>query len=127
MKFCTAVCCMDGRIQLPIINYLKNRFNADYVDMLTEAGINKVLSDHDDQTLLNSILNKLNISINAHGSNHIAVAAHYDCTGNPTTEVEHKQQIVDSIVFLRNLFIDSEFIGLWVDENWQVHEIDEEE
>ena len=32
MKFCTAVTCMDGRIQLPVIAYLQKRFNAEYVD-----------------------------------------------------------------------------------------------
>jgi len=40
MIFCTAVNCMDGRVQLPVINYLKERFSANYVDMITEPGPN---------------------------------------------------------------------------------------
>ncbi|MHA1252503.1 MAG: carbonic anhydrase, partial [Candidatus Helarchaeota archaeon] len=27
MKFCTVINCMDGRVQIPVINYLRKRFN----------------------------------------------------------------------------------------------------
>ena len=43
MKFATAVNCMEGRTQLPVIAYLKKKFEVDYVDMVTEAGPVKIL------------------------------------------------------------------------------------
>jgi hypothetical protein len=36
--FYTAINCMDGRVQMPVINYLAARFGADFVDSVTEAG-----------------------------------------------------------------------------------------
>ena len=38
MCFCTAVNCMDGRVQLPVTSYLQERFNVEHVDSITEPG-----------------------------------------------------------------------------------------
>ena len=45
MKFATAINCMDGRTQLPVIAYLKEKCKIDCVDMVTEAGPVKILAD----------------------------------------------------------------------------------
>jgi len=34
MSYCTVINCMDGRVQLPVIKYLKERFDVDYVDSI---------------------------------------------------------------------------------------------
>jgi carbonic anhydrase len=127
MKFCTAVCCIDGRIQLPVIRFMQQRFNAEYVDMVNEAGADRVLGDHDNDDLVKSILTKVDISINAHGSLAVAIIGHYDCAANPVTEPEHLEQIQNAVIFLRNLFHDTIIIGLWVDESWHVNEIEIED
>jgi hypothetical protein len=44
-KFATALNCMDGRVQIPIIEFLKKKFKVDYVDMITEPGIDKILAE----------------------------------------------------------------------------------
>lgn len=36
MKFAAAINCMDGRTQVPVIEFLKNKYGVDYVDMITE-------------------------------------------------------------------------------------------
>ncbi len=36
--FATAINCMDGRVQLPVIAYLKSKYVVDYVDAITEPG-----------------------------------------------------------------------------------------
>jgi Putative carbonic anhydrase len=33
-KFGTAINCMDGRVQEPVINWMKVRYGLDYVDMI---------------------------------------------------------------------------------------------
>ncbi len=38
MSFCTAINCMDGRTQLPVIEFLKNKLSVEYVDTVTEPG-----------------------------------------------------------------------------------------
>ncbi len=44
--FATAINCMDGRTQEPIINYMKNKFKVDYVDMISEPGPVKALAEN---------------------------------------------------------------------------------
>jgi hypothetical protein len=44
-KFATALNCMDGRVQITIIEFLKKKFKVDYVDMITEPGIDKILAE----------------------------------------------------------------------------------
>ncbi len=36
---------MDGRTQLTVINYLQKHFGVVHVDMITEAGPNKILAE----------------------------------------------------------------------------------
>lgn len=123
MKFCTAVTCMDGRIQLPIIKYLQKRFNAEYVDIISEAAANLVLSQKKENNLIESIMERVRISVEVHKSVSIAVVGHYDCAKNPTTEEIQYKHTKDSINFIRKKYNQLEIIGLWVDENWKVKEL----
>ena len=43
-KFATSVSCMDGRIQIPLTNWIKKNFSVDYVDTITEPGIDKLVA-----------------------------------------------------------------------------------
>ena len=44
--FVTALNCMDGRVQVPVYEYMKNKYNVDYVDVITAPVINKVIADN---------------------------------------------------------------------------------
>lgn len=123
MKFCTAVTCMDGRIQLPVIKFLQNRFDAVYVDMITEAGPNLVLSRQEESVLVEAIMERIEISVEVHKSVSLAVVGHHDCAKNPTSEETQFKHTQDSINFIREKYNQLEIIGLWVDENWKVNEI----
>jgi len=123
MKFCTAVNCMDGRVQLPIIEYLKKKFRVDFVDMITEAGPNRVLADHDNKSLVGSILFRIKISVEKHGSKHIAIIGHHDCAGNPTGEAEQRGHTLKAVEVVKERFGNVDVIGLWADKNWVVTEI----
>ena len=121
--FCTVVGCMDGRIQLPVNRYVQERFGVTYVDTITEAGVNKVIAEQSPQTIVESVLKKLSISVNAHRSCGIAVVGHHDCAGNPNPPETQIAHILQAIEFLRQLYPQMEIIGLWVNENWQVEEL----
>ncbi len=122
--FVTVINCMDGRIQEAVIKYMSEKYDVNYIDNITEPGPNKVLATNEDAELLNSIKRKLDISINIHGSRVISVVGHYDCAGN---RVDYETQIKDikkSIDLLQSWDLEvDEIIGLWVDENWKVHEV----
>ena len=48
MSFCTAINCMDGRTQLPVIEFLKDKFGVEFVDTITEPGPVRILADQPD-------------------------------------------------------------------------------
>ena len=119
-KFVTVINCMDGRTQLPVIEFLKEKYGADYVDSVTEAGPIKILADGENQQLIESIRNRVQISTEKHGSKVVAVVGHYDCAGNPEEQMMQLVQIAGSISRIDSWKLDVEAVGLWVDENWQV-------
>ena len=123
MSFYTAINCMDGRVQLPVINYLQARFKADYIDSVTEAGPVIYLAEKIDSQQTKSILRRTDISINEHKSTGIAVIAHHDCAGNPADEQTQISQLASALNFLAGHYPNVEIIGLWVDSNFSVKEI----
>lgn len=121
MDFCTSIHCLDGRIQEPIIQFLKSTYKIKYVDTITEPGPINILAKHDNKDVIESILTGINISIEKHDSGLIAVSGHYDCIGNPVHEKTQKEQIKKSRNFLKSIYRDIKIIGLWIDNNWSVH------
>jgi hypothetical protein len=114
---------MDGRVQLPVIEYLQERFNVDYVDSITEPGSNLILAQQININIVESIFNRLKISIDRHGSVGIAVVGHYDCAGNPALKQEQTIHTLEAVRCVKHKYNDFEVIGLWVDENWKVSEL----
>ena len=123
MSFCTAVNCIDGRAQLPVIRYLQERFGVLYVDVVTEAGPVRLLAGHVGSEIERSILRRVAVSIDAHDSSLIAVAAHADCAGNPADDDEQWRQIRAAAGYLAENFPGFSVIGLWVDDNWSVRQV----
>ena len=100
---------------------MKKEYAVDFVDMITEPGPNKILSDNSDEVLLASIKKRVEISVLKHKSQHIAIVGHYDCAGNPTVEQEQKQHLLQAIECVKgwNLPVET-VVGLWVDEDFKV-------
>ena len=73
MKFSTAISCIDGRIQLPLIHFLRNRFDGGWIDLITEAGPCKILGEQTCQGTIDSILKRMDISVNVHNSREVAI------------------------------------------------------
>lgn len=59
-KFATSISCMDGRIQIPLNNWIKEKYSIDYVDTITEPGVEKKIDEDID---LEKIKSKAEISI----------------------------------------------------------------
>ena len=123
MSFCTVINCMDGRVQLPVIMYLQQRFRVDHVDSITEPGPNLILAEQTNRDTVRSILERLSLSIVNHNSTGVAIVGHHDCAGNPASKDEQIGQLQESIRLLRERFVDIEIIGLWVSDQWEVQEV----
>ncbi|GAA0286951.1 hypothetical protein GGQ92_000897 [Gracilibacillus halotolerans] len=118
-KFVTAINCMDGRVQEPVIKWLKETYKADYVDMITEAGPNKILLYGPNETI-EAIKEKLKISYEKHGSKVLAIAGHYDCAGYPVSREKKIGKIKHSIELIQTWGLEMEIVGLYINENWEV-------
>ena len=121
-KFGTALNCIDGRTQIPIMKWLKENFDVDYVDLITEPGIDKVLSQ-DQWPETDRLRDKVIISINAHNSNVVAVVGHFDCAANPVSDLKHFCDIAASTRVVESWGLPIKVVGLWVDESFFVHVI----
>lgn len=112
---------MDGRVQLPIIEWMKKNYELDYIDMITEPGPDKIMSNIEDKRV-ELIKSKAEISVNAHDSKFIVIAGHHDCAGNPLSKEMHIEQIKKPVGVIKSWKLQpvDKIIGVWVNENWQV-------
>jgi len=120
--FVTAVNCMDGRVQLPVIEWMKKKYSADYVDMVTEPGPIKHLAENN-PSYVSSVKDRVEISVKKHGSKVVAVVGHYDCAGNPVEKDIQLEQLHRSIELLKTWGLNVILLELWVDEYWNVVQI----
>ena len=123
IKFVTAINCIDGRAQLPVINFLKKESEKIAVDTITTPGADKVLSELANQQEVKAIKEKIEISVKGHNSKLIAIVGHYDCLGNPVDDDTHKKQILKSAENLKKWFPQVRVLGLWLNKHWQIEVI----
>jgi carbonic anhydrase len=116
-KRATCLNCMDGRVQLPVLQWIKANYNVDFVDVITEAGMDNVLCNQED---IREVLRSITISVDVNKSTRLFVVGHYDCRGNPVEEDVHRQEITCSVKRLRDYWPKHEVVGLWVNKDWQV-------
>jgi hypothetical protein len=116
----TCLNCMDGRVQLPVLHWIKEQYKVDFVDVITEAGMDAVLANQDD---IHEILRSIDISVNINRSIRLFVVGHFDCRGNPVNEETHRTQIVAAVKRLKERWHRHDINGLWVNNQWQVETI----
>lgn len=124
MKYCTAVNCMDGRVQRSVLEYMMERFDAPYVDTITAPGPNGILSRQQDRNAVQAILKCLEVSVHKHDTVGIAVVGHYDCAGNPGDKNHQNTDTRAAVCFLRSTYPQRTVIGLYVNDTWRVEEIE---
>ena len=113
----TCLNCMDGRVQLPVLHWIKENYRVDFVDVITEAGMDQVLSNQQD---IHEVLRSIAVSVNINKSTRLFVVGHYDCRGNPVEENVHRQEIKSAVKRLKEHWPNHEIVGLWVNKEWQV-------
>jgi hypothetical protein len=123
MKFGTVINCTDGRVQYPVMDYLKSHFEIDYFDAANEAGPMKTLTKQSDKCRLITLKEQIRTSLEDHGSKTIVLVGHHDCTDNPGDRTFQENQMDASLDYLRRAFgTDITYVGLYVNEAWEVEE-----
>ncbi len=88
--FFTSIGCMDGRVQKIIAEFGQKKFDAEYPDTITDAGlVGKLSRTKKGDDFYESIKSKLLISLEKHNSKGIVVHGHAECAGNPVDEKQH--------------------------------------
>ena len=122
-RFATAVNCMDGRVQIPVVEWLKKQYGVDYVDMITEPGPERLLAENKDRISIESIRRRLEISVRRHSSNLVAVVGHQDCAGNPADKETQLRQLSNAGKTVESWNFGVRVVELWVDEKWEVQRL----
>lgn len=112
---------MDGRVQIPVIQWIQKEYGLDYIDMITEAGMDGLLAQ--DDVDITSIIEKINISLDNHNSKIIFIVGHFDCAGNPVSDETHRKHIRMAVERLKSIKSSCEVIGLWVPKERLVEKI----
>ncbi len=113
---------MDGRVQDAVKDYMKENYGADYVDMVTEPGPNKILADNTDKAIIENIRKRVEISVHHHGSKVVAIVGHFGCAGNPTEKEEQIKHLKKAEEVVKDFGFNIEIILLWVDGDWNTVE-----
>ena len=121
--FGTVINCMDGRVQLPVIEWVKQKHKVDYVDSITEPGPVRILAEGKDLIAIESMRRRVHISVSKHGSTVVTLVAHDDCAGNPVSKETQLHQIPAALRTIRSWGYGVTVQALWVDEHWTVHEV----
>lgn len=118
-RFACAINCMDGRVQEPVSSWLKSKLNVEYVDAVTEPGPDKILATGTEAEI-ESIRKRVGISVNAHKSTSVAVAAHHDCAGNPVSKEEHLKMLDKCVDRIGSWGFGVRIFAFWVGDDWKV-------
>lgn len=117
-RFATSLSCIDGRVQAPLSEWIRRMSGAEYVDTVTEPGMDRALSGGG--AAAESLRKKANISVRAHGSRLIVVSGHADCAGNPVSDEEHMRQVAECVRVAESWGTGAEVAGVFVDSERRV-------
>lgn len=118
-SFATVINCIDGRVQFPVLEWMKDKTGVDYVDSVTAPGVDKVLSEGNMEEI-EAIRQKVLVSTGGHHSRTVAVVGHFDCAANPGPKEQHIKQINACVEVLRGWGLPVRIMGLWVGDTWEV-------
>ncbi len=121
--FGTAINCIDGRAQEPVAAWLRADAHVDYVDTVTSPGPDYLLT-HATPERLDTLRRMVAISVEAHNSEIVAIAGHYDCAAHPADREQHIAAIRSAMSVVRGWGLPVRVVGLWVNERWEIEPVE---
>jgi hypothetical protein len=122
-KFGTAINCIDGRTQEPVIDFMKQKYNIDGVDMVTYPGVDGIISNKENSNEIALMRKAVSISIEKHRSRVIAVVGHFDCAGNPGDKEHHYRHILRALDEVSSWNFPAQIAGFYVNDKQQIEEV----
>jgi hypothetical protein len=122
-RFGTAINCIDGRTQEVVIDYMKQKYNIDGVDMVIFPGADGLFSNEQNSTEIALIRRAVSISIERHGSQIIALVGHYDCADNPGDREHHNKHIWRAMQEVSSWHLNTQVIRLYVNEKREIEAV----
>ena len=122
MAVCVAVTCVAGEVHPPVRAYLRERYEADSVDLVTEPGAVHTLARRLVPQRVNFILDRIDFCLEHHPVVALAVVAHHGCPGNPVPDDRQVSMLAQAVRLLRREYMNMDILGLWVDTDGVVHD-----
>jgi len=124
-RFACAANCIDGRVQEAVTTYLREAYGVDWVDMVTEPGINLILARDTDTEVVFNIMRRIRTSVQGHGSRVVAIVGHPDCKGNPAEKSEQTEHLrrAKATTQQYDFHADITIVLLWVNDDWRTVEV----
>ena len=121
--YCTLICCMDGRFNMAVNEYIRVKYGYVYVDTITDAGpVSKIIND----SYLKDIEDKIVlISVKKHKSDHLFIAGHHDCAGCPVDDETQKGYIEKAVDILKKDLEDIKVTGIFIDGDFNIKVVKE--
>ena len=107
--------CMDARVQHAVEEGTQKECHVDLVDVITQAGMVKVLAENQNKSIVDNIKMELGISVKKHGTKKVTIAAHADCAGNPVSKEEQINHLRKAKQTVESWNLGVEVALLWVD------------
>ena len=122
-RFGTAINCIDGRTQEPVIDFMKEKYDIDGVDMVTFPGVDGIISSSENSDEIALLRNAVSISIEKHRSRIIALVGHFDCAGNPGNREHHYAHVRSAVHKVTSWNFPAQVFGFYVNEKQQIEEV----
>jgi hypothetical protein len=98
-----------------VADWIKLHGRVQYVDMITEPGIDRVLAE-DKPNRIAAVVKKLRTSITVHQVSIVAVAGHFECAANDANFEKHSEQIKISVDLISSWRFGIRIVGLYVNQ-----------
>ena len=121
--FATAFNCIDGRCQDSVTVWAREHFGVYFVDSITEPGMDKLLAEGKNLSLIDWVRAKGEISTEKHNSRKAVVVGHLECAGNPVVRDEHIVHIQTAVKQVESWRLFDDVVGLLVNEDWEIEVI----
>lgn len=121
-RFALAITCLDGRVQRPVVEYLRRKYGVDYVDLITEPGPERALTEPARARTQAAIHRNAKFSVDGHDAEIVAVTAHDDCLGNSADIETRLAQLKAAQQIVLDWNLGADVVALWVHGTGQVEE-----
>lgn len=120
----TVVNCMDGTIQLPVIEFAKRLWKVGWVDMITDAAPEKILFEAKEKETILRIHQNIKTSLREQKTKHLAIVSHSGCDTNKAPNDKKVEMLHCVVGDLKKIYQDTNVIGIWIDEEGRILKIE---